>query len=39
MKLARRGAFASLINAVVSHSSTLEGTTVVPDENNSTEFR
>lgn len=31
MKLARRGVFASLINAIVSHSSTLKGTTVVPN--------
>lgn len=31
MKLARRGVFASLINAVVSHYSTLKGTIVVPN--------
>jgi hypothetical protein len=31
MKLARRGVFASLINAMVSRGSTLTGTTVVPN--------
>ena len=31
MKLARRGVFASMINAVVSHCRTLKCTTVVPD--------
>ena len=31
MKLARRGVFASLINATVSHSSTLKGTAIVPN--------
>jgi hypothetical protein len=31
MKLARWGVFASLINAIVNHSSALTGTTVVPN--------
>lgn len=31
MKLARRGVFASLINAIVSQDSTLTGTILVPN--------